>query len=187
MRKVNLWVLVFLLPSIVATAQRKDTNDRWVYFFNNKVEFIDSLYLPHAILLTANGEIYDTEGKREEFYRTLKTMVGTIETINAINRIELTPEVSYEIGFFVNSKNVKFKYLIIWKKVNGEFFREVEMVSKSENEATDVAGINAARNQWMELCNHHLVKDLEGFPDPPASIAVRRAAACGGRPIFRRL
>ena len=135
-------------------------NDRWVYFFNNKIEFIDSLYLPKAILVSANGEIYDTENKRNDFYRNLKANTGTIKSIATIKRIEITPELDYEIGFFVNSKNIKFKHLIIWKKVQGVFLREIEMISKSENETTDITGIQAARNLWMDYCNHHRVKDL---------------------------
>lgn len=135
-------------------------NDRWIYFFNNKIEFIDSLYLPKALLVSSAGEIYDTEWKRKDFYRNLKTSIGNIKSISTIKRIDVTPELIYEIGFFESSKNIKFKHLIIWKKIGGVFLRGIEMISESDNETTDMTGIQTARNHWMDYCNHHKIKDL---------------------------
>lgn len=149
------------LNSIKTTnLSERSPNEQWVYIFNNKIESINSVYLPNAVLLSSSGVIYNTEAERKDFYLRLKNRIGKIKSISSTKNIDVTPDQSYEIGYFLNSENKKFAHLIIWRKVNDIVLRELEMLSESENVTIDMKSIGEARNRWMKLCNNHEIKEL---------------------------
>ena len=69
-------------------------------------------------------------------------------------------DIYYEIGYFINDKNEKYKHLIIWRRENKAFVRELDMISKSDVTNTDFEGIDAARDEWNDLCSSHNASDL---------------------------
>lgn len=152
--------LLFFYFITISSFAQPILHDRWKSLFNTSVDSIHQAYTPNAVLITPYGKVYRTSEDRAAFYSKLKSEVGEIKSVTTLHQAEVTPDLRFEIGYFVTSNTRKFKYLIIGKKVNNEFVREIEILSESNSELPDPLGINEARNLWMKLCNSHQADEL---------------------------
>ena len=152
-------LLLFYICVLSFFAQ-PEPHDKWENLFNTNIESIQQAYSANAVLVTPDGVTLKTAHDLTAFYAKLKTSIGEVKSVTTVRQDEVTPGLSFEIGYFVTTNNKKFMHLLIGRKVNNDFVRELEILSESNGEVAGVAGINKARNNWMALCNSHKANEL---------------------------
>ncbi len=152
-------LLLCCLLAVSALAQ-PTSHERWKKLFNTNIDSIHQVYTPKAVLVTTDGIVHATAESRALFYKVLKKQIGQIKSVTTLHREEAGPGASFEIGYFISGTDKKLLHLIVSKKVNDEFVREVEILSEADSETLDAASINAARTLWMKYCNSHRANEL---------------------------
>jgi ketosteroid isomerase-like protein len=152
--------IILLLLISISTFAQPTAHDHWKKLFNSNIDSIQKIYNPKAVLITPDGILHRTPEERVAFYAKLKNRLGTISSVTTIREEEITPDMSFEIGYFITDDSKKFMHLLVGKKVNNDFVREVEILSESNGEPLDATGINKARIDWMKLCNTHKANEL---------------------------
>lgn len=140
--------------------QITDDNDHWRDLFNNKIDSLDKLYSSDAVLIPTAGERYDKATERMRFYANLKKAIGSISSATTLQRVDVSPTIQFEIGTFISSAGGPFRILIIRKKEGARSFRAVEIIEPYSANDTGSDIIEAARKNWMNLCNDHNVNGL---------------------------
>jgi len=152
--------LLFIYSLVISTLAQPTPHDRWKNLFNTDIESIQQAYSSNAVLVTPDGVTLRTAHDLTGFYTKLKSSIGQIKSVTTLRQEEVTPGLSFEIGCFVTTGNKKFIHLLVGRRVNNDFVRELEILSESNGELADVEGINKARNSWMALCNNHKANEL---------------------------
>lgn len=151
-------LLLFCISAILLS--QSSPNDQWKKLFNTNIDSIAQAYVPNAVLVTTSGTVHSTAVAQASFYKELKKEISQIKSVTTIHQEQITPDLSFEINYFISGDQKKFKQLIIGRKVNGVFLRELEITSEANDETADLSSINNARNAWMKLCNGHKASEL---------------------------
>lgn len=135
-------------------------HEQWKQFYNHGNPTLDSLYDPNPVVLKDNGEVlYGTE-EINEYYDLLHQEIEAVDAVHSIHIEEAHKNIHYEIGFFLTTDFRKYHFLIIWRMEEDRMIREFEYFAESDPVAIGLDEIQAAREQWVSICNQHNAGDL---------------------------
>ena len=134
-------------------------NIKWMDLINLKSDSIQSLYVENAFKVLANGKIL--EGNQQIKNHLLQNAIA-VQSIQSDTIIVAHKKrgLEYEIGEFMDNRNQKYKYLIIWETKDLNRQRVFEFVEEIELTDAIPPEIESRRNLWMQLCNNHNAAEL---------------------------
>jgi len=144
---------------LITNSETSHENTKWLDYINSASDAIQMLYIENAFKVLANGEILDGNQQIKNYFLQNSIAVKSIKTdtvIVANKRMGL----EYEMGEFTDSKNKKYKHLIIWETKNLKRQRVFEFVEKVEPTNDVLSEIERRRKLWMQLCNNHNAAEL---------------------------
>lgn len=128
-----------------------DANQKWMHGINSDIDALGELYLKDAVKINGAGEVIEGPLAILENYRSQALQIDSVSTFETYTAV-LDSTIVYEIGYFWDRQKT-YAYLLLWRKGNGSFKRELEFVTPvaysddAEKEITD------SREEWMTLCN----------------------------------
>ena len=132
---------------------------QWLDYINSASDSIHNLYTENAFKVLSNGEVLDGSQQIKNYFLQNPLAVKSIQTdtlIVANQKMGL----DYEIGEFIDTKNQKYKHLIIWETKNLNRQRAFEFVEKVEPTESILSELERRRKLWMQLCNNHNATEL---------------------------
>ena len=136
-----------------------DFNEQWRQKINSGAEDLGQLYTKDAVKVMPNGTILEGRETISEHYKVNPQQVESISSLKNIIAV-LDSTILYEIGSFSTSGKKEFAQLVLWRKAHGKLFRELELITPTENTKDLKPEIDKIRNDWMAVCNAHNTKKL---------------------------
>jgi len=134
-------------------------NTEWMNFVNIKSDSIQTLYAENAYKVLTDGEILEGSQQIKDYLFQNNVVLQSIQSDTVI-AAHKRRGLEYEIGEFLDSKNKKYKHLLIWKTKDSKRKRVFEFVEKIEPTNILLSEIENRRQLWMELCNKNNAADL---------------------------
>lgn len=154
-------VVILTVAYLAAFAQvdRQQELGAWASAVASQSVYTEKLYADQAVVIYP-----EDEGLREvsvddipEFYKSKRWK--KVETPASLGIVSASPWVDYEVvGFQADGQ--EYVQLIIWNQKSGKQLRELEVLAKAGQNAPEAATLEAARAEWIRLCNLHEPKKL---------------------------
>ena len=140
--------------------QLDEVNNNWLQSFNQGQGEVNDLYLEKAILLPEKYDPIKGNNEISSYYKNNYQKMSDIIEIYVNGRIIESATLVYEIGLFTTDNKNEYHYVVIWKKTNNGWLRELEMIGEDIPNQADSKEIDKSRTDWMSFCNAHNSKVL---------------------------
>lgn len=156
------WVFPALSSTIVDPPICAEANVIWTRLMKEQPHNIHAAYLPDAITLAGNGRIITEKKDRLAYFQPLTNSRNGLKKIVPILCEWADQDVLYHLSQIELNQGPTYVQLVIWRKQNNLFYRELDFLAPLTPQRTDLVGLVNARNKWMAFCNDHNVEDLVG-------------------------
>jgi ketosteroid isomerase-like protein len=163
--KRNILAIAFVVAHISTDAQMRSHDAEqaaWIQAVTSSMVYTEKLYTTKAVVVDAdkNGlRAIDVNGL-SDFYRNRGWK--KVESLQSIGATDANVHIGYEIVTF-KAGDESYTQLIIWNQKNGGPLRELEVIGQSVNQRNTTPGmLDAARAEWVRLCNEHDPRKLVG-------------------------
>lgn len=143
--------------SAVLPTECEAANHIWQRLLNEQPQHIPTHYTEDAITLTGKGRQLTTARERQAYLAPLLSSQQTIKSIEPIFCELANPNaaIRYDISRLKPASGPDYIQLVIWRKANGQYLRELDFLVPLVPGRTDLTALDQARDKWIELCNEH--------------------------------
>lgn len=155
--KVNIpgystFILLFvILPSFLNAQSDQSTS--------KSIDETVTHYHPKVIGVAKNGMIKGKESL-STYLLDLQKEYGTPQNFESHIVVPVNKSLDYELGSLHFGENNSFAQMIIWNQKDDHRQKIFEVMYKEDGTKDIPAGINQAREKWIQLCNTHNAQNL---------------------------
>lgn len=140
---------------VITPEQLARANDQWRELFNQAPERLADLYRADAVMITTEGQVLTKPEERAAYWQEQSKSLRPVSSTSNRAQVKATPLVVYEINEISTTGQQPHRSIVIWQWDDDRLQRQLEFRAPATDTPLDSAGIRAARDRWITLCNQH--------------------------------